>query len=52
VTAPHGMQARATADQVARASYGQLVALLAARCGDLAAAEDAVAESLRAALET
>jgi len=46
------MQARATADQVARASYGRLVALLAARCRDLAAAEDAVAEALRAALET
>ena len=35
----------------ARAAYGRLVALLAARSGDLAGAEDALAEALLAALE-
>ena len=35
-----------------RATYGRLVAMLAARSRDLAAAEDALSEALRAALET
>lgn len=42
--------AAAAADRVARESYGRLLALLAARIGDLAAAEDALAEAFRAAL--
>jgi len=39
-----------TADAVARRSYGRLVAYLAARTRDLAAAEDAVSEAFAAAL--
>ena len=39
------------ADAVARRSYGKLVALLAARTGDLAAAEDALSEAFVKALE-
>jgi RNA polymerase sigma-70 factor (ECF subfamily) len=39
-----------TADAVARRSYGKLVAFLAARTGDVAAAEDALSESFAAAL--
>src|SRR6201984_277126 len=42
--------ARSTADAVARRSYGKLVAFLAARTRDLAAAEDAVSEAFLAAL--
>ena len=38
--------------QIARASYGRLVAWLAARSGDIATAEDALADALRTALET
>jgi RNA polymerase sigma-70 factor (ECF subfamily) len=38
------------ADAVARRSYGKLVALLATRTGDLAAAEDALSEAFVAAL--
>jgi len=45
-------QARGMADAVARRSYGKLVALLAARTGDLAAAEDALSEAFLSALET
>ncbi len=37
---------------VARDSYGRLVAYIAARTGDLAAAEDALSEALVAAIET
>ena len=37
--------ARNTADAVARRSYGKLVAFLAARAGDVAAAEDALSEA-------
>lgn len=44
--------ARAAATRAARTSYGRLVALLAARGGNLAAAEDALAEALAAALAT
>ncbi|HEU4387255.1 MAG TPA: DUF6596 domain-containing protein [Blastocatellia bacterium] len=43
-------QARRVADAVARRSYGKLVALLAARTRDLAAAEDALSEAFAAAL--
>jgi RNA polymerase sigma-70 factor (ECF subfamily) len=44
-------QAQATADAVARHSYGKLVAFLAARTRDVAQAEDALAEAFAAALE-
>ncbi len=44
--------ARDTAERVARASYGRLLAMLAARSRDIAAAEDALADAFRAALET
>lgn len=43
-------QAHRTADAVARRSYGKLVAFLAARTHDVAAAEDALAEAFAAAL--
>ena len=43
-------QARDTADAVARRSYGKLVAFLAARTRDVAAAEDALSEAFAAAL--
>jgi predicted RNA polymerase sigma factor len=43
-------QARSTADAVARRSYGKLVAFLAARTRDVAAAEDALADAFTAAL--
>jgi len=43
-------QARTTADAVARRSYGKLVAFLAARTRDVAAAEDALSEAFAAAL--
>ncbi|MCC8397664.1 RNA polymerase subunit sigma-70 [Paraburkholderia sp. MMS20-SJTR3] len=42
--------ARATAEAVARRSYGKLVALLAMRTRDVAAAEDALADAFAAAL--
>jgi RNA polymerase sigma-70 factor, ECF subfamily len=42
--------ARASAAQIARESYGRLVALLASRTRDVAAAEDALAEAFAAAL--
>jgi RNA polymerase sigma-70 factor (ECF subfamily) len=45
------MEAQRTAETVARASYGRLIALLAARSRDIAAAEDALAEAFRKALE-
>lgn len=44
--------ARAAAEAAARASYGRLLAWLASRTSDVAAAEDALAEAFRAALET
>lgn len=44
------MTARAEAEGVARRSYGKLVAYLAARSGDVAAAEDALSEAFAAAL--
>jgi RNA polymerase sigma-70 factor (ECF subfamily) len=43
-------QARSTADAVARRSYGKLVAFLAARTRDVAAAEDALADAFASAL--
>lgn len=43
--------ARRAAERVARTSYGRLVALLAARGGDLAAAEDALGDAFAAALD-
>src|SRR5258705_1147510 len=43
-------QAHSTADAVARRSYGKLVAFLAARTKDVAAAEDALSEAFLAAL--
>ena len=39
---PREEDARTTAEAVARRSYGKLVAFLAARTGDVAAAEDAL----------
>jgi predicted RNA polymerase sigma factor len=43
-------QARSTADAVARRSYGKLVAFLASRTRDVAAAEDALSEAFASAL--
>jgi RNA polymerase sigma-70 factor, ECF subfamily len=43
-------QARAAAEAVARRSYGKLVAFLAARTSDVAAAEDALCDAFAAAL--
>ncbi|MEI9989640.1 MAG: DUF6596 domain-containing protein [Rhizomicrobium sp.] len=47
-----GALARDAAQAVARESYGKLVAFLAARTRDVAAAEDALSEAFAAALET
>ena len=44
------MSPEAVAERVARESYGRLLALLAARTRDVAAAEDALAEAFAAAL--
>jgi RNA polymerase sigma-70 factor, ECF subfamily len=44
------MSAAATAERVARDSYGRLLALLAARTRDVAAAEDALADAFAAAI--
>src|SRR6478672_13867182 len=44
-------QAHNVAAEVARRSYGKLVAFLAARTRDVAAAEDALSEAFAAALE-
>src|SRR5262245_15047186 len=46
------MDPRSAVEKVARDSYGRLVALLAARSGDIAAAEDALADAFRAAMES
>ncbi|AEE47229.1 RNA polymerase sigma factor [Cellulomonas fimi] len=43
-------RARAAAEHAARDSYGRLLALLAARCGDVALAEDALADAFEQAL--
>ena len=45
-----GGRAHGTAEAVARRSYGRLVAFLAARSRDVAAAEDALAAAFAAAL--
>jgi predicted RNA polymerase sigma factor len=45
-----GEHAHGMAEAVARRSYGKLVALIAARSGDLAAAEDALSEAFVSAL--
>ena len=42
--------ARAAAEAAARRSYGKLIAFLAARTRDVAAAEDALSEAFAAAL--
>jgi RNA polymerase sigma-70 factor, ECF subfamily len=46
------MDAAARAAHVARASYGRLVAILAARNGDIAAAEESLSDAFLAALES
>jgi RNA polymerase sigma-70 factor (ECF subfamily) len=46
------MDARRAVERAARDSYGRLIAFLAARSRDVAAAEDALADAFRAALET
>jgi predicted RNA polymerase sigma factor len=46
------MEAARVVDQVARTSYGRLVAFLSARTRDVAAAEDALSEAFQAALTT
>ena len=43
--------AQARAEEVARVSYGKLVAMMAAKTGDIMAAEDALAEAFQRALE-
>lgn len=48
----HLPDARRAAEAAARDSYGRLVAYLSARSRDVAAAEDALGEAFRAALET
>ncbi len=47
---PGELAARAAAEAVARGSYGKLVAYLAARTRDVAAAEDALSDAFAAAL--
>ena len=46
----HKCDARVTADEVVRRSYGRLVAFLAARTRDVGAAEDALSEAFTAAI--
>ena len=46
------MEARRAVEQAARDSYARLIAFLAARSRDVAAAEDALADAFQAALET
>src|SRR5215472_9102891 len=46
------MDARQAAEAVARVSYGRLLAYLSVRSRDVIAAEDALSDALRAALET
>lgn len=45
-------EANARAEEVARAAYGKLIAMLASRSGDIIAAEDALADAFVAALKT
>ena len=44
--------AQARAEDVARAAYGKLIAMLASKTGDIIAAEDALADAFVAALKT
>lgn len=44
--------ARRAAEAAARESYGKLIAFLAQRCGDVAAAEDALSQAFATALQT
>lgn len=46
------IQTKARAEDVARASYGKLLAILAMGSGDISAAEDALADAFEAALKT
>ena len=46
------MHAQRAAEQAARASYGRLLSILAARSRDIAASEDALSEAFMAALRT
>ena len=48
--APGSLTARARAELAARASYGRLIAVLAAPTGDIAAAEDALSDAFERAL--
>jgi len=50
--AASSVSARAVAEQVARASHGRLLAILAARTGDIELAEDALGDAFLRALET
>ena len=50
--AKHDLIARQQAELVARNSYGRLLALLAARSGDIASSEDALSDALVQALVT
>ncbi len=52
MSACSGDEARSTAEAVARRSYGKLVAFIAARSHDLAAAEDALSEAFASALQS
>ena len=52
MSACSGDEARGTAEAVARRSYGKLVAFVAARSHDLAAAEDALSEAFASALQS
>lgn len=45
-------QARDTAERVARASYGKLVAMICTRTRDVASAEDALSDAFKIALQT
>jgi RNA polymerase sigma-70 factor (ECF subfamily) len=49
-TSPEAGTARRAAERAARESYGRLVAFLASRSGDVAGAEDALAQAFAAAL--
>ena len=48
----NAVDARGAVERAARDSYGRLIAFLAARSRDVAAAEDALADAFQAALET
>jgi RNA polymerase sigma-70 factor (ECF subfamily) len=52
MAADQAIDARAAAETAARVSYGRLLAVIARRTRDIAAAEDALADAFRAALET